>query len=71
MTWLLIGKLVLLGFIAVGCSALVVTYVRRRRAGVRPMRDPQRLCLSGFVSRDRAADTTARVGRTFRRYCHW
>ncbi|QLL07442.1 hypothetical protein [Mycobacterium vicinigordonae] len=37
---LIIGKVLLLGFIIVGCGIVISAYVRRRRAGVRPWRNP-------------------------------
>lgn len=40
MTALLVAKALLLGFLIVGCGILAVTYVRRRRAGVQPWRNP-------------------------------
>lgn len=40
MTALLVAKALLLGFLIVGCGVLTVTYVRRRRAGVQPWRNP-------------------------------
>lgn len=40
MTALLVAKVLLLGFLIVGCGILTVTYVRRRRAGVQPWRNP-------------------------------
>jgi hypothetical protein len=40
MTALLVAKALLLGFLIVACGALTVTYVRRRRAGVQPWKNP-------------------------------
>jgi hypothetical protein len=40
MNALLIGKVLLLGSLIVGCTVLTITYVRSRRAGVRPWRNP-------------------------------
>lgn len=40
MTALLIAKALLLGFLIVACGALIVTYVRRCRAGVQPWENP-------------------------------
>jgi hypothetical protein len=40
MTALLIAKALLLGVLIVACGALIVTYVRRRRAGVQPWENP-------------------------------
>jgi hypothetical protein len=41
MTALLVGKVLLLGFLLVAIGVLVVTYVRRRRKGVQPWVNPQ------------------------------
>lgn len=41
MTALLIGKVLLVVFLIVACGALTITYVRRRRAGIQPWRNPQ------------------------------
>ena len=41
MTALLIGKVLLLALVVVGCAVLVITYLRRRRAGVQPWKNPQ------------------------------
>jgi hypothetical protein len=40
MTAVLVAKALLLAFLIVACGVLVVTYVRRRRAGVRPWQNP-------------------------------
>lgn len=40
MTALLIGKVLLLSFLLVACGILVITYVRRRRSGVQPWKNP-------------------------------
>ncbi len=40
MTMLLLGKVALLTFLVAACGVVVVTYVRRRRAGVKPWRNP-------------------------------
>lgn len=40
MTALLIAKALLLDVLIVACGALIVTYVRRRRAGVQPWETP-------------------------------
>ncbi|OBG78350.1 hypothetical protein A5714_03185 [Mycobacterium sp. E2462] len=39
-TLLLIGKVLLLSFLVVGCGVVIITYARKRRAGVRPWRNP-------------------------------
>lgn len=41
MTALLIGKVLLVAFLIVACGILTFTYVRRRRAGVQPWKNPQ------------------------------
>nr|WP_084264301.1 hypothetical protein [Mycobacterium avium] len=41
MTALLIGKVLLVVFLVAGCAALTITYVRRRRAGVKPWTNPE------------------------------
>lgn len=40
MTAALVAKALLLAFLIVACGVVVVTYVRRRRAGVRPWQNP-------------------------------
>ena len=40
MTALLVGKALLLAFLVVAGGVLIVTYVRRRRAGVQPWKNP-------------------------------
>jgi hypothetical protein len=41
MTALVIGKVALVAFLIVGFGVLVIAYVRRRRAGVQPWKNPQ------------------------------
>lgn len=40
MTVLLVGKALLLTFLVVACGVVVITYIRRRRAGVRSWVNP-------------------------------
>ena len=41
MTGLLIGKVLLVAFVAVACIVVAIIYVRRRRAGVQPWKNPE------------------------------
>lgn len=36
MNWLLLGKVALLAFLVLGCSVLVITYLRKSRGGFPP-----------------------------------